>query len=157
MNVIRVNWPLVRCLCLALFVLYLTYLLIYLAFKQYDPTLTYAPETGDFLINRERAAPHRLNFTDAYGRDASKARFKIRSVLIRYAITPVEYWPRLLEDAILLGVNTIEIQVVWSLHEPMFKHFDFTQKSNDLETFISESTFFVIFCWYGKSAEVVVI
>lgn len=139
MNVIRINWPLVRRLTLFTLALYLVYLAIHIAFMPYESTLHIDPEhPGRFLISIEHAKSYALNTSDVDKNDPGKVRFRIKSVLVRYAKTPVEYWAPLIEDAIKLGVNTIQIQVVWNFHESMFKHFDYIQKSHDLEMFISK-------------------
>lgn len=141
MNVIRINWPLVRRLTVLILALYLVYLVIIIAFMPYDSTLHVDPENpGNFLISREHATLYGLSnaSTDVNKNDPSKVKFRIKSVLIRYAKTPVEYWAPLIENALKLGANTIQVQVVWNFHEPMFKHFDYNQKSHDLEMFLSK-------------------
>ena len=45
-------------------------------------------------------------------------------------------WVDIIENALKLGLNTIEIQIIWSVHEPVENQFDFSKYSNDLESFI---------------------
>lgn len=54
---------------------------------------------------------------------------------IHYARVAHEQWPERIHAARLAGLNTIEVPVVWSRHEPRAGHFDF-KGDNDLRQFV---------------------
>jgi len=138
MKVIRINWPLIRKLCLAIFSVYLFYRLVrYVTFK-YEPTLSYNFARREFFVPRQWAQLKKLSLFDTPEPDQQTVRFQIKSSLIRYTKVPVKYWTTLIEKSIDLGLNTIEIELVWAAHEPLPTKFDFTSASNDLVLFVGK-------------------
>lgn len=138
MNVIRPNWRQIRKLCIYLLFIYLIYILIRYVTFRYEPTLKYDSARREFLLNREWADLNNISVVE----DAAKSelvRFRIKSALVRYTQVPVEYWINIIESALQLGLNTIELEIVWNAHEPKQKGFDFKTNSNDLSLFISKS------------------
>ena len=134
MNVIRINWKLIRTLLLIVVAFYSLVALIQRFNRHKHASLAYDYSKREFRIN-----VNRLKNTVPLV-DNRMDNFQIRSGLIRYSITPVEYWSGLLENAVKLGLNTIEIEVVWAIHEPMPTKFEFQKESADLELFIKLAT-----------------
>ena len=130
MNVIRINWKLIRSLLLIVVAFYLLVALIQRFNRHKHASLDYDYTKREFQINVELLR-NTVSLVDNRMVD-----FQIRGGLIRYSITPVEYWSGLLENAVKLGLNTIEIEVVWATHEPMPAKFEFQKESTDLELFI---------------------
>ena len=64
---------------------------------------------------------------------------------MQYSRVLVQNWAETLENAVKLGVNTIEIEVAWNSHEPMPKRYEFDQNSKDLLTFINLVKHFKLF------------
>ena len=55
MNVIRINWPLIRKLSLALFFTYFIYVIIRFAISKYEQTLKYDHVKREFYVKRQWA------------------------------------------------------------------------------------------------------
>ncbi len=141
MKVIRINWPLIRAISLAILSVYLFYKVFnFLTFK-YKPTLRFNYATREFFVSRQWAQLKNLSIiTDVDLEKSDQAiRFQIKSSLIKYTKVPVEYWKALIEKNIEIGLNTIEIEIVWATHEPLPSKFDFNSASSDLVLFIGKN------------------
>ena len=138
MNVIRINWSLIKRSLLVFLILYISYVTIgYFLFAPAS-TLKYDSSSEEFLMDRNWAELNQIEFYDDKS-DNTHVKFRIKSTSINYLQIPVPYWSRLIEKAVKLGSNTIEIDIVWNYHEPMYKQFDYSQGSNDLGLFISKN------------------
>jgi beta-galactosidase len=132
MNVIRINWQFVRCLFLFLLIFYaFKVLLSFLLFTDYS-TLSYDSGSQHFFIKSKV-----LTSSDGIFRESDRVPFQIKSATIHYTQIPEQLWLNVLEKASKLGLNTIEIIIPWGIHEPFPNQFDFSSKSNDLDTFIN--------------------
>lgn len=147
MNVIRFNWRLIRKILVILLSVFIFLKIIQFVTVTSDSILKYDHKTKQFFIRKDMLNKIQLkyqNISSTTGR-SSYFEFQIKSVLIRYTQIPVQYWTLLLENAVNLGMNTIEVEVEWNSHEPMFKKYDFQSKSNDLNLFIRKNMFFASF------------
>jgi len=122
MKTIQIRWRTVQKSIKIIVCAYLVVLVLYWFFKPEEPSLKYDQIKEVFLI--------RQNGSDM------RFPFQIKSVNIMYSKILVDDWAYTLERAINLGVNTIQIDIAWNVHEPIHNKFDFTTKSNDLRTFI---------------------
>jgi hypothetical protein len=155
MNVIRFNKKKISKILLILFILYLIKYILEWFFRTEEPSLSYNELNRKFYIKLNRVYIRNIRISDP-SRDHSefyhldendnievetkeenlKRPFQIKSALIIYSKILVENWVYAIEKAVDLGVNTIEIEIPWNIHEPIENKYDFTSYSNDLETFI---------------------
>jgi hypothetical protein len=158
MNVIRFNKRKILKICFIVFSVYILKCLFDWFVSVEEPSLSYDHLQRRFYIRQNSVFFRRLNqqvynsrdhsdfyhldenenvrVIDSEEKDESKRPFQIKSALLPYSNILVEYWVDLIENAVNLGLNTIEIQVVWNNHEPVEKKYDFKIYSNDLEAFL---------------------
>ena len=138
MNVIRFNWRLIRRILAVLFFLFVFVRIIEFVTDFDESILKYNPKTRELFIRKDLLNEKQLLNARYSQTSSGYVEFQIRSILIRYTLVPVQYWTSLIENAIDLGMNTIEIEVIWNSHEPMYKKYDFKMNSNDLNLFIGK-------------------
>jgi hypothetical protein len=64
--------------------------------------------------------------------------YQIRSARLDYTRILFQHWADIVQHCRRMGLNTIQIDVPWNVHEPAEKKADFkTGPTNDLETFIN--------------------
>jgi hypothetical protein len=155
MNVIRFNKKKILKLLFILFNVYLIKCFFKWCFQIEEPSLSYNELNGKFYIKLNRVYIRNLKFSEPSRdhsefyhldendnlevetkRDNLKRTFQIKSALLIYSKLLVQNWVYAIENAVNLGLNTIEIEVPWNIHEPIENKYDFTSYSNDLETFI---------------------
>jgi hypothetical protein len=118
------------------------------------PTLVFDLETQSFQIDLNRPyAKSALNIVssqissqseDLYLRDLNEEsnnqnllKFEIRSARLgSYQLISLENWINAIEHVVNLGLNTIEIDCVWNVHETIQDQYDFKRTTYDLENFI---------------------
>jgi hypothetical protein len=122
MKTIQIRWKTIISSIKILLYVYMVGLILYWLIKPKEPSLDFDPTKKIFLI-KQKGSDERFPF-------------QIKSVNIIYSKILVDDWAFTLENAINLGINTIQIDIAWNVHEPVHNRFDFNTKSNDLKTFI---------------------
>lgn len=74
-----------------------------------------------------------------------KIKFQIKSAKFHYSKIFLEDWVKFLENAVNLGLNTIEIEIVWNMHEQNPGEFDFKSNNLDIEELIKLVKAFKLF------------
>jgi hypothetical protein len=155
MNVIRLNKKKILKLLFIFFNFYLIKCFFEWYFQTEEPSLSYNELNRKFYIKFNRVYIRNLkksqqsrDHSEFYHLDENdnvevetkeenlKRPFQIKSALLIYSKILVENWVYAIEKAVNLGLNTIEIEIPWNIHEKIENKYDFTSNSNDLETFI---------------------
>ena len=79
---------------------------------------------------------HGQSATTAGKTDGGEEFFQIKSVSMSYAKMAPETWVDQVDRAVKLGVNTIQVDIPWNLHERTPGDFEFTALAKDVGTFI---------------------
>jgi len=110
--------------------------------KNPEPTLSYDQEKQKFFININRdlvelkSRESSGSFYELDQLENLKVPFQIKSGFVYYTKIPIWQWQSVIESAKNLGLNSIEIEVPWTVHEPTHEVYDFDYISGDLRTFI---------------------
>lgn len=154
MNIIRLNWRTLIKIIAFLALVQLVRFILNIFFQLDKPFLEYDYSKREFQIRIDQ-----YNFDSQEAKDELKRlhndfylidqtdvksfrnenfpkEFQIKSARFAYSKIPLENWAQYLENIVKLGLNTVEIEVVWNLHESNPKDFEFKQKNLDLEEFI---------------------
>jgi hypothetical protein len=151
MNIIRLNWS-------CLLKLFSLVVLVTLVKQIYDKlvctrpsTLKYNPVKREFFIlGQDLDARKRLDsevfkhFTKKNDDDNTYV-VELKSAQFPFHRVPLQNWYRYCEYVKKLGLNAIQIDIIWNVHEPFEQTFDFTTGSNDLEEFIKLVDYFGLF------------
>lgn len=148
MNIIRLNRrTLIKVLIFVLLCLTLK-VAIESLFAPQLPSLEFNYSKREFSIRLNKAhfvqGSNRL-YNDFYLVDQSQnsdysefvlQNFQIKSASFPYSKILLQDWVSSIENIVKLGLNTIEIEIVWNLHEQNPNQFDFKTNNLDLEEFI---------------------
>jgi hypothetical protein len=149
---IQIKWKPVSKLLIALLVIYLFKKCLDILFAPKIPCLRFDHRSREFFLASLQNRPYLEKNSDLIAdliehNEKNKKRwlpsakshpyrFMIKSAQLPFHRISLERWVSALENVCLMGLNTVEIDVVWTVHEPIRGAFDFSQGSNDLEEFI---------------------
>ena len=139
MKIFRIRWRFLKRIIKILVFLYLIKLFLGWLFKKEEPSLKYDYLKRTYFIKLSSFSNHISNLElDQLERIEKNERvpFQIKSVSLKYSKILVENWASLIESAVSLGANAIEIEIPWNAHEPVQKQYEFSKGTSDLETFI---------------------
>jgi hypothetical protein len=155
---IQIKWKPISQLILALLAIYTLKSCLDFLFAPRQPCLRFDPHTRQFFMaavdarqrpylanntaliadliaqnENQRARTSRRPYADT---QTHPYRFTMRAAHLPFHRISLHAWVSALERTLQLGLNTVEIDVVWGVHETARGSLDFSQGSNDLDEFI---------------------
>ena len=161
---VQLKWKKFFRILTILVVIYLTKTCLETFFIPRSPCLQYDPNRRQFFISIA-GRPHLENnidlLSDLVRQNKNRTsrvydqlypisaeypyKFVIRSAHLIYSRISLQHWISSIEAVFNAGLNTVEIDIVWNVHEPINDAFDFEQGSNDLVEFIKLVKHFKLF------------
>lgn len=144
MNIIRLNWSGLNKTILLLASLLAIKLALNYIFGPKVSSLKYDTENREFILNQyHQLSPNRFNNKLLFNRNGNK--FRLSSAQFPFHKVRLSKWIESIQHIVKLGLNTIEIDIVWNVHETLEGQYDFSHGSNDLEEFIELVDHFGLF------------
>lgn len=144
MSLIKPNWNTLIRIVLILVAIVVINRVVKKFFEIKPSSLRYNSLTREFylIVNQKNIQENEfkqtaLFYDDIYDVDEqTEYVIKLRSAHFPFSKIPLQNWYNYCEYVKSAGLNSIQIDIVWNVHEPYKKKYDFTTGSNDLEEFI---------------------